>query len=75
MGSGAGPVPRASDKANRVAMLFSRGFFPDARGHKEAKDLAQAGYEVTILAWDRERRLARCRYVVKPQPEHGAVSR
>jgi len=39
-------------------MLFSRGFFPDARGHKEARDLTGAGYEVTILAWDRERRLA-----------------
>lgn len=42
----------------RVAMLFSRGFFPDARGHKEARDLLQGGYQVTILAWDRECRLS-----------------
>ena len=40
-------------------MLFSRGFFPDARGHKEARDLVIGGYDVTILAWDRECRLAR----------------
>jgi glycosyltransferase involved in cell wall biosynthesis len=45
-------------RPKRVAMLFSRGFFPDARGHKEARDLVRAGYEVTILAWDRECRLA-----------------
>ena len=44
-------------KAKRVAMLFSRGFFPDFRGHKEALDLVRAGYTVTILAWDRECRL------------------
>ncbi len=50
----AGQAPRQ----RRVAMLFSRGFFPDAAGHKEARDLVGGGYEVTILAWDRECRLA-----------------
>lgn len=50
-------LSQTSPRPRRVAMLFSRGFFPDARGHKEARDLVRGGYEVTILAWDRECRL------------------
>src|SRR5574340_751309 len=38
-------------------MLFSRGFFPDFRGHKECRDLVSGGYDVAVLAWDRECRL------------------
>ncbi len=38
----------------RVAMLLSNAFRPDPRVLKEAQTLAQAGYDVTVVAWDRE---------------------
>ena len=38
----------------RVLMLLSNPFRPDPRVHREAKGLVRAGYEVTILCWDRE---------------------
>jgi len=37
-----------------VAMLLSNAFRPDPRVLKEARSLAEAGYEVTVIAWDRE---------------------
>jgi Glycosyl transferase 4-like domain len=39
----------------RVLMLLSNCFNPDPRVQAEARSLAQNGYEVLILAWDRER--------------------
>jgi glycosyltransferase involved in cell wall biosynthesis len=38
-------------------MLVSNPFCPDPRVYKEAVTLRQNGYEVTVLAWDREREL------------------
>lgn len=35
-------------------MLLSNAFRPDPRVLKEARSLAQAGYAVTVIAWDRE---------------------
>lgn len=40
-----------------VAMLLSNSFRPDPRVHKEARSLAQAGYKVTIICWDRQAEL------------------
>lgn len=37
-----------------MAMLLSNAFRPDPRVLKEARSLAEAGYEVTVIAWDRE---------------------
>lgn len=37
-------------------MLLTNGFRPDPRVAKEAQALAQEGYEVTVLAWDREQK-------------------
>ncbi len=37
-------------------MLLSNAFRPDPRVLKEARSLAEAGYEVTVVAWDREGR-------------------
>lgn len=37
----------------KVLMLLSNPFLPDPRVEKEAKALASAGNEVTVLAWDR----------------------
>jgi glycosyltransferase involved in cell wall biosynthesis len=42
---------------NRVAMLLSNAYRPDPRVQKEARSLAQAGYDVTVVAWDREGQL------------------
>jgi glycosyltransferase involved in cell wall biosynthesis len=39
----------------KVLMLLSNEFRPDPRVHKEALGLMSAGYEVTILAWNRDR--------------------
>ena len=38
-------------------MLLSNPFVSDPRVHAEAKTLSENGYDVTIVAWDRE-----CRY-------------
>lgn len=38
---------------NKIAMLLSNPFRPDPRVLKEANSLAAAGYQVTILCWDR----------------------
>ncbi len=35
-------------------MLLSNAFRPDPRVLKEARSLAEAGYEVAVIAWDRE---------------------
>jgi len=39
----------------KVLMLLSNEFRPDPRVRKEAMGLMSAGYEVTILAWNRDR--------------------
>lgn len=39
----------------KVLMLLSNEFRPDPRVNKEALGLMSAGYEVTILAWNRDR--------------------
>jgi glycosyltransferase involved in cell wall biosynthesis len=38
----------------KVVMLLSNPFRPDPRVYKEAKTLIEGGYDVTIVAWDRE---------------------
>ncbi len=38
----------------KVLMLLSNHFNPDPRVYKEAKSLVKAGYDVTILCWDRQ---------------------
>ena len=40
--------------AKDVLMLLSNPFLPDPRVEKEAKALGRAGYDVTVLAWDRK---------------------
>ncbi len=47
-------------------MLLTNGFRPDPRVAKEAEALAGAGYEVTVLAWDREQALP-------PSADYGKV--
>jgi glycosyltransferase involved in cell wall biosynthesis len=39
----------------RVLMLVSSPFITDPRVYNEALSLVKAGYEVTVLAWDREK--------------------
>ena len=39
----------------RVLMLLSNPYLPDARVYREAKTLISKGYEVTVLAWDRDK--------------------
>lgn len=39
----------------QVLMLVSNPFISDPRVYAEAKSLIQAGYEVTVIAWDREK--------------------
>jgi len=39
---------------DRVLMLVTNGFRPDPRVAKEAEALVADGYDVTVLAWDRE---------------------
>jgi glycosyltransferase involved in cell wall biosynthesis len=41
---------------NQVLMLLSNCFDPDPRVYAEARALVEHGYEVSILAWDRERK-------------------
>ena len=43
-----------SSKPVKIVMLLSQAFYPDPRVYKEAKALSGQGYEVTILAWDRQ---------------------
>jgi glycosyltransferase involved in cell wall biosynthesis len=42
--------------AKRVLMLLTNTFRPDPRVHKEARALIEAGYEVSLFAWDRDGR-------------------
>jgi len=39
----------------KVLMFVSNAFVSDPRVYNEAKSLVQAGHEVTVIAWDRER--------------------
>ncbi len=43
-----------------IVMLLDNAFRPDPRVANEARALAEAGYAVTILAWDREGGRPRC---------------
>jgi len=40
----------------QILMLLSNAFDPDPRVHREARALVDAGYQVTILCWDRDRK-------------------
>jgi glycosyltransferase involved in cell wall biosynthesis len=40
----------------KILMLLSNAFDPDPRVHREALTLVAAGYQVTILCWDRDRK-------------------
>ena len=42
--------------APRVLMLLSNSFDPDPRVYNEARSLVKHGYQVSILAWDRDRK-------------------
>lgn len=46
-------MPRPQQK---ILMLLSNPFEPDPRVYKEARSLLRAGFELEILAWDRERK-------------------
>ena len=39
---------------SKVLMLLTNAFDPDPRVHQEAVSLVNAGYDVTILGWDRD---------------------
>jgi len=41
---------------SRALMLLANPFLPDPRVLKEARSLRHHGYEITVLAWDREER-------------------
>lgn len=43
-----------------IVMLLSNGFRPDPRVLKEANSLAERGYRVTVIAWDRASESAPC---------------
>lgn len=47
-------VPEGIMPAPRVLMLLGNAFGPDPRVWKEARSLSRNGFDVTILAWDRE---------------------
>lgn len=40
---------------SRISMLLSNPFRPDPRVKREAETLAEAGYQVRIIGWDREK--------------------
>jgi len=40
----------------KILMLLSNAFDPDPRVHREALALIEAGHQVTILCWDRDRK-------------------
>jgi glycosyltransferase involved in cell wall biosynthesis len=42
------------DPKRRVLMLLSNDFHPDPRTDSEARSLVEHGYDVLVLAWDRE---------------------
>ena len=44
----------SGDIMKKVIMLLSNPFKPDPRVYKEARSLVNHGYDVTVLAWDRE---------------------
>lgn len=54
----------------RVVMLLSNAFRPDPRVLKETRSLARGGYDVTVIAWDREGT-----YPAQQQSEGFAVQR
>ncbi len=43
-----------ADRPKHVLMLLTNPFRPDPRVHKEARSLIEAGYKVSIIAWDRD---------------------
>jgi len=46
----------AMSESKHILMLLSNPFRPDPRVHREAKCLIGAGYDVTILCWDRDQK-------------------
>lgn len=51
------------DASRKILMLLSNAFDPDPRVHREAKALVDAGYDVTIIGWDRDRKVVSCEIV------------
>lgn len=49
----------AMSEKKHILMLLSNPFRPDPRVHKEAKSLVAAGYDVSIICWDREQNAPR----------------
>ncbi len=43
----------------KVIMLLSNGFDPDPRVYQEAISLVKHGFEVTIIAWDRDKKMVK----------------
>ncbi|MBI4175372.1 glycosyltransferase family 4 protein [Candidatus Berkelbacteria bacterium] len=54
--TGTNPSKHGASSSLRVVMLLANPFNPDERVLREARALGGAGYQVTILAWDREGR-------------------
>jgi len=54
LSKGAGSPPSKGKKRNSIVMLLSNPATFDQRPLKEAHALSEAGWSVTILAWDRE---------------------
>jgi glycosyltransferase involved in cell wall biosynthesis len=70
------------DNNSGVVMLLSNDFVADPRVEKEARALTEAGWHVTVLAWDREggaaEREQRHGFLIErlgPRAEHGAGPR
>lgn len=52
-----GFTQKMNSEMQNVIMILSNSFRPDLRVYKEAKSLIKKGYQVRIIAWDRE-----CKY-------------
>jgi glycosyltransferase involved in cell wall biosynthesis len=46
----------------KIAMLLDNPFRPDLRVAKEAQALSEAGYQITIFAWDRDEEVERPKF-------------
>lgn len=62
----------ASEHRPRVAMLISNPYEPDVRAQKQAHMLSLAGYQVTVIAWDRS--LSHPQEAVEEIPAHLATA-
>ena len=58
-------VMQKNTQKRKVCILRSNPVNPDSRVEKEAWTLTKAGYDVHILAWDRESCASECQEFVK----------